>query len=54
MVAESMINGQLEQAKEQFHAMPKANRKWFLEKIIWNDLSVQLDKLQKQLFLDWL
>jgi len=33
MVIESKINGQITQAKEQFNAMPKANRKAIVEEL---------------------
>jgi hypothetical protein len=36
MVAESVINGQRAQAKEQFKAMPKDNRKQFINANLGN------------------
>lgn len=37
MIIESYINGNKEQAKKQFKAMPKANRLHFIEINKWNE-----------------
>jgi hypothetical protein len=49
MIIESVINGQRTQAKEQFKAMNKENKKCFLIHIFNND--VELSQSEKNEFL---
>lgn len=51
MIVESVINGQRTQAKEQFKAMPKADKKNFLVAIFGN-WQTPLTQSDKELFLN--
>ena len=43
MCLESLINGQREQAKQQFLALPKINRKSFVGALLWHWGNISTD-----------
>jgi hypothetical protein len=51
MIVTSVINGQRTQAKEQFNAMPKADKKAFV-KSIFTSWSTGLNESDKSIFID--
>lgn len=51
MIIESVINGQRTQAKEQFNAMPKDNKKDFV-KSIYGNCQTELTQDDKDMFLN--
>jgi hypothetical protein len=51
MIVESVINGQRTQAKEQFKAMSKENRKGFLTSLVGGNWESGLSDADKTIFL---
>lgn len=51
MIVESVINGQRKQAREQFNAMPKENKKSFL-KSIYGGWTSRLTLQDKEMFIN--
>lgn len=51
MIVESVINGQRTQAKEQFNAMPKENKKDFV-KAIYSNWQTGLTQSDKDMFMN--
>ena len=52
MIVESFINGQIKQAKEQFKAMPKANKLAFLKSATIGGWNHQLSSQQIESLFD--
>ncbi len=51
LIVESVINGQIEQAKDQFKAMPKDYRRKFV-KAIFSNWMTGLSEQKKLMFID--
>lgn len=52
MIAESFVNGQYSQAKEQFKALPKANKIQMLKDICIGNWGINLSDGQKAILFD--
>jgi len=52
MIAESFLNGQYSQAKEQFKAMPKADRKQMIKSIMSGNWQTTIDHKQLDILFD--
>jgi hypothetical protein len=52
MIAESFLNGQYSQAKEQFKAMPKSYRISFLKSICGGNWVTSITQSQKDILFD--
>lgn len=53
MIVDSVINGQIAQAKDQFKAMPKISKKEFV-KAIYGNWCTSLSQRDKEMFLNLL
>jgi hypothetical protein len=54
MIADSFLNGQYSQAKEQFKAMPRANRKDMIKAIMSGNWQTAIDHKQVDILFDCL